>query len=116
MNNSFNIERTLNAKYQNEINISIVFNYLREKGPISRSKMSRALGLSAPAVSRAINSLEKDGYILEVGQQKTSVGRRPTLLKINNEGYVIGVDLGKRNIKIALANFYGEFINCSIFK
>jgi predicted NBD/HSP70 family sugar kinase len=31
------------------------------------------------------------------------------LLKINNEGYVIGVDLGKRNIKIALANFYGEF-------
>jgi uncharacterized membrane protein len=28
--------------------------------------MSRALGLSAPAVSRAINSLEKDGYILEV--------------------------------------------------
>jgi uncharacterized membrane protein len=70
MNNSFNIERTLSAKYQNEINISIVFNYLREKGPISRSKMSRALGLSAPAVSRAINSLEKDGYILEVGQQK----------------------------------------------
>jgi uncharacterized membrane protein len=56
----------LSAKYQNEINISIVFNYLREKGPISRSKMSRALGLSAPAVSRAINSLEKDGYILEV--------------------------------------------------
>lgn len=111
MKNSFNIERTLSPKFQNEINVSIVFNYLREKGPISRSKMSRALGLSAPTVSRAINFLEKGGYISEAGQQKTSVGRRPTLLKINNEGYVIGVDLGKRNIKIALANFYGDFIS-----
>lgn len=111
MNSSFfHIEKTLSPKFQNEINISIVFNYLREKGPISRTQISKDLGLSIPAVSRVVCILAKSGYIFEVGQAKTSVGKRPTLLKINNEGYVIGVDLGKRKIKIALTNFYGDFI------
>jgi predicted NBD/HSP70 family sugar kinase len=106
----FHIEKTLSPQFQNQINISIVFNYLREKGPISRTKISKDVGLSAPAVSRVINFLEKNGYIVEAGQEKTSVGKRPTLLKISSEGYVIGVDIGKRKIKAALANFFGDFI------
>jgi len=110
MNDFFKISRTLSSKFQNEINISIVFNYLRENGPISRTKISKGLGLSAPSVSKAINNLERKGYILEIGQEKTSVGVRPKLLRIDNKGYVIGVDLGKRKIKIALVNLYDGFI------
>lgn len=111
MNNNFlQIEKTINPRFQNQINISIIFNHLREKGPISRTKISRDIGLSAPAVSRTINYLIEKGYIVKVGKGKTSVGKKPTLLNINNEGYVIGVDIGKRKINIALANFSGDFI------
>jgi len=110
MSDFFRIDKTLSSKFQNEINISIVFNYLREKGPISRIKISKELGLSAPSVSKAINYLEDKGYITEVGWQKTSVGVRPKLLKINSTGYVIGVDIGKRKVKVALVNLYGNFI------
>lgn len=110
MSDFFRFDKTLSSKFQNEINISIVFNYLREKGPISRIKISRGLGLSAPSVSKAINYLEEKGYISEIGEEKTTVGVRPKLLKINSKGYVIGVDIGKRRIKVALVNFYGNFI------
>lgn len=110
MDKFLQIGKTLSPKFQNEINISIVFNYLREKGPISRSKISKDLGLSAPAVSRAVSFLEKKGYIQEAGQLKTTVGKRPMLLLVNNEGYVIGVDVGKRRIKVAFTNFYGDII------
>jgi Transcriptional regulator/sugar kinase len=114
MNDFLSIDKTLSSKFQNEINISIVFNYLREKGPISRARISKELGLSAPSVSKVISLLEEKGYILEVGQEKTIVGVRPKLLKINTEGYVIGVDLGKKKVKIALTNFYGDFITKDI--
>jgi predicted NBD/HSP70 family sugar kinase len=110
MSDFLRIDKTLSSKYQNKINISIVFNYLREKGPISRIKISKNLGLSAPSVSKAINYLEEKGYISEIGEEKTSVGVRPKLLKINSKGYVIGVDIGKRRVKVALVNLYGNFI------
>jgi len=109
-NKFFNIDRTASPKFQNKINISIVFNYLRKMGPISRSEIAKNLKLSPPAVSRVINFLEVNGYILEVGSKKTSVGKRPVLFEINNKSYVIGVDLGKRKIKIAFTNFCGHII------
>jgi len=110
MSDFLRINQTLCSKFQNEINISIVFNYLREKGPISRIKISKELGLSAPSVSKVINQLAGKGYITEVGREKTTVGVRPKLLKINSDGYVIGVDIGKRRIKVALVSFSGDFI------
>ena len=85
MSDFLRINQTLCSKFQNEINISIVFNYLREKGPISRIKISKELGLSAPSVSKAINYLEGKGYIIELGREKTTVVVRPKILKINSD-------------------------------
>jgi len=115
MNNEFfHIDKTLTPKFQNKINISIVFNHLRENGPISRTKISKDLKLSVPAVSRSIDFLKDNGYIIEYGHKKTSIGKRPMLLKINDEGYVIGVDLGKSKINIAITNFLGNMVYTDI--
>lgn len=103
--------RTASAELQHKINMSIIFNYLRENGPNPRSKIARELNISAPAVSRAIEKLINEGYVLEAEKQITKGGKRPTLIRINKDrGLVIGIDLGKEKLKIAVANFANEII------
>lgn len=111
MRDSFNFLNTANPSLQQMINMSIIFNYLRLKSPISRAKISRDLGISAPAVSRAIEKLIEKGYVIETERIKTKVGKRPTPLIINrNRFFVVGIDLGKERLKMAMANLSGEIV------
>ena len=98
-----------NANLQNKINISGIFNYIREQGPTYRARIAKDLNCSAPAVSRAIERLMGDGYIVETTKIVTGSGKRPTQLRINPEkGFVIGIDLIKERIKIAVSDFSGQ--------
>jgi len=111
MKRSLKFSRTVSSELQYKINVSIIFNYLRENGPISRAKISRGLGISAPAVSRVVDKLIKDGYVIETEKLKTAGGKRPTLLEINSgRGYVLGIDLGRERMRAALANFNGKIV------
>lgn len=114
MKKGFKFQEAINSEIQNKINISIIFNYLRESSPISRSKISEDLKISAASVSRAVEKLIKEGYVVESGKQNTKMGKKPILLEINSEkGYVIGVDLSKERIRFSLADFKGiEFRKC----
>lgn len=111
MKRSLKFLRTASAELQHKINISIIFNYIRENEPISRIKISNDLKISPSAVSRVIDKLIKGGYVVEADKLKTKGGKRPTLLKINQDKeYVIGIDLGKEKFKLALTNFNGETV------
>lgn len=109
MEKGLKFKEAVNSGLQNKINISIIFNYLIENSPISRSKISEDLKISAASVSRAIEKLIKEEYVVETGKQKTKIGKKPILLEINSEkGYVIGVDLGKERIRVSLGDFKGR--------
>ncbi|GAH20440.1 unnamed protein product [marine sediment metagenome] len=109
MERALKFSRTVSSKLQYKINISIIFNYLRENEPISRAKISKDLNISAPAVSRVIDKLINDGYVVETEKAETKSGKKPTLLEINSrKGFVIGIDLGKEKLKIALTNLNGK--------
>ncbi len=109
MKRALKFSRMVSSKLQYKINMSIIFNYLRENGPISRAKISRDLKISAPAVSRVIDKLIKDGYVVETEKLKTKGGKRPILLKISQDkGFVMGIDLGREKMRAALANFNGK--------
>ena len=111
MERSFNFLRTASAELQYKINISIIFNYIRENEPISRIKIANDLKISPSAVSRVIGKLIEDGYVVEADKLKTKGGKRPTLIKIKQDkGFVIGMDLGKEKFKLALTGFNGEII------
>lgn len=114
MMRSFKFVRTASSKLQFKINQSIIFNYLRANGPISRAKISQDLKISAPAVSRVIEKLINDGYVIETCKQETKSGKRPTLLALNKDrGFVLGVDLGSEKLKMALMDFSGKIVkNC----
>jgi predicted NBD/HSP70 family sugar kinase len=108
------ITRAANANLQNKINMSVVFNYIRENELTYRARISRGLNISAPAVSRIVDKLIDDGYVMETEKLKIHSGKRPTQLKINSDKCnVVGIDLVKERVKIALSDFTGKIIKTS---
>lgn len=105
------ITQTVDSVLQNRINKSIIFNYLRVHGPLYRAKISQELHISVPAVSRVIETLINEGYVIETEKIRTENGKLTSQYKVNSEkGIVIGVDLIKENIEIAVSNLSGEIL------
>ncbi|MHB8277354.1 MAG: winged helix-turn-helix transcriptional regulator [Candidatus Humimicrobiaceae bacterium] len=110
MRQSFKFVKTASSELQFKINQSIIFNYLRENGPILRTKISRDLKISAPAVSRVVEKLIRDNYVLETRKLETKSGKRPTLFVLNKDkGFVLGIDLGGEKIRMSLMNYSGVY-------
>jgi predicted NBD/HSP70 family sugar kinase len=111
MHKSLTVPDTANANLQNRINISIIFNYLRDKGFAYRAQIARDLGISAPAVSRAIEKLRRDECIIESEKTPVENGKRAAHLSINaKRGYVLGIDLFTDPIGIAVSDFSGTIL------
>ena len=80
---SLTVPDTANANLQNRINTSIIFNYLRDHGFAYRAQIARDLGISAPAVSRAIEKLRRDEYVIESERMPVENGKRAAHISIN---------------------------------
>jgi N-acetylglucosamine repressor len=79
-----------------------ILNLIRFFGPISRVTIAEKLEISNTAVTNYITELLSEGIILEIGTEKSSGGRKPTLININpNFGYIIGIDFGQSFFRIA---------------
>lgn len=88
---------------------------LRRQGRISRSEISNITGWSKAKASQEIRSLVDKGYLVEIGEGISQGGRKPRLLRINNQlGYIGGIDIGASSLDIALADVNGSILQrCS---
>ncbi len=81
---------------------------LRRQGRISRTEISNITGWSKAKASQEIRRLVDKGYLVEIGEGISQGGRRPRLLRINNQlGYVAGIDIGATSLDVALADVSG---------
>ncbi|WP_168203452.1 ROK family protein [Oceanispirochaeta crateris] len=88
------ISNAMNASKQSQVNISLVFNYLRENLSANRSRIAEDLGLSIPAVSRAVDFLEETNRITPLKDSNSSARRGTPVYAINEGfGYIIAIDL-----------------------
>ncbi len=85
---------------------------IRRLGPISRADLAKRTRLSPPTVSALVDELVGEGGLLrEIGIGVSSGGRPPMLLEFNAEfGYLVGVDLDSRFVRIALADMQGRLL------
>lgn len=94
-----------------EINRRIILDYVRKNGPVSRAELHRKLKMSAPTVSANVKKLLDASFLLEVGETNNNVGRKATLLAFNEKrAYVAGVDIGRSQVRISIADLLGKEI------
>jgi predicted NBD/HSP70 family sugar kinase len=103
---------TANSNLQNKINISIIFNYVRNHGIAYRAQIARDLGISAPAVSRAIEKLLRDGYLVESEKVQVKNGKKAAQISIHaDRGIIVGVDILTDPIEISISDFAGTVLH-----
>lgn len=91
------------------MNERTILELIRSLGPLSRAQIARRSGLSKPTVSQALTELARSALVREAG--RTSGGKGPTavLYEINpRAGWVVGIDVGRRWIRAAIADLTGE--------
>lgn len=72
---------------------------LRQRGAMTRTELSQGTGFNVVTVSNYINQFIKTGLVSERGYDISTGGRKPVLVELNaKSGYVIGIDLGQRDL------------------
>ena len=85
---------------------------LCEKGEtFSLADLARELGTSIPKITRIVGELEQAGILSDWGKQESAAGRRPSLYGLNpGAGVFVGVEVGQKEIALAVTDFTGRII------
>jgi predicted NBD/HSP70 family sugar kinase len=99
-----------------DINRQIVLNYVREREPISRATIARETALQRSTISEIVEALTGEGLVEEIGEGKSTGGRRPTLLRLRTVGAIaIGVNITPTNTTIASSDLAGVVVQQESF-
>ncbi len=92
-----------------------VVRILWRQGKVSRTEISSITGWSKAKTSQQIRGLVTKGYVVEVGEGASQGGRKPRLLRLNDQlGYLVGLDIGATSIDAVLADVGGKILQrCS---
>jgi predicted NBD/HSP70 family sugar kinase len=78
---------------------------------ISRIELAECSGLSSAAITGIIGSLIRKGLLTEEVAAGRAIGRKRVTLRLRSSlGYVVGIDLGTFNLRIALTDLNGDVV------
>lgn len=107
-NKHFQIDKSEQQASANKIK---VLRLIRDEREITRSEIIKISGLSAPTVTRIVESLVQMQLIQSDGTGESIGGRRPQIIRFSaKKNFVIGIDIGGTFIRSALSNLDGDFI------
>lgn len=93
------------------LNQRAVLDRLRVGGPSTRPRIAKDTGLSKPTVGQALLDLEQHGLVRPIGRTSTGPGRSAVVYEPNPAaGHVLGVDIGRQRIRVAVADLAGSVI------
>ncbi|XVS68331.1 ROK family protein [Actinosynnema sp. CA-299493] len=93
------------------LNQRAVLDRLRVGGPATRPQVAKDTGLSKPTVGQALLDLERHGLVRPIGRTSAGPGRSAVLYEPNPAaGHVLGVDIGRQRIRVAVADLAGSVI------
>ncbi len=108
--------QTANPHTIRDINRQIVLNYVREREPISRAAIARETALQRSTISEIVEALTGEGLVEEIGEGKSTGGRRPTLLRLRTGGPIaIGVNITPTHTTIASSDLAGAVVQRESF-
>jgi len=90
------------------LNEQLLLERMRQDGPVSRSELASASGLSKPTVGLALASLERAALVQHAGSRAGPRGRSARLYEIRSDaGFVLGLDVGREFVRGAVADLAG---------
>jgi predicted NBD/HSP70 family sugar kinase len=93
------------------INARTILEQIQRTGPVSRAQVARETGLSKPTVSLGLTALLEAALVREVGRSRGRPGPTAVLYELNPAaGWVIGIDVGRRRVRAALADITGAVV------
>lgn len=88
-----------------------VIHFIWREIETTRASIARQMGLSRSTVSEIVEKLLKTGLIAEIGSGKSSGGRKPIVLRFQDEARcILGVDLGATHVSVALTDLRGKIL------
>lgn len=98
-----------NSSNQREKNESVILSLIRCHQALSKADITRAIGLTYPAVARIVDDLEKQHLIKKEGTLKKTQGKPATLYEINNDGkFAIAVEVQDQTVYVVTVDFHGN--------
>lgn len=89
----------------------LLLDIIMQKGPISRTDISKEADLNIVSVSNYVNNFIDRRIVIEKGLDISSGGRKPTLVELDAKGgYVIGIDIGPINIVTIMSDLSTRII------
>lgn len=93
------------------LNQRLVLDRLRTQGEATRPQIAGDTGLSKPTVGQALLDLEQHGLVRTTGRSLAGPGRAAVVYRAAPDaGHVVGVDIGRRAIRIAVADLEGSIV------
>jgi predicted NBD/HSP70 family sugar kinase len=93
----------------------LIVKHLLSTGNATIAEMGSELQSSVPTVTKAVNELLLEGYVIDRGKIINSSGRRPSLYSINPTcAYFLGVEVSRTSISIGLQNIKNEFVSIEL--
>jgi glucokinase-like ROK family protein len=102
----------LNATYINKLNKIKVLELIRKERSISRADIAKVTRLSAPTITRIVESLiNNEKLVIDLGLGSSEGGRPPNLVSFASQArFIIGIDIGRTNISAALSDLDAKII------
>lgn len=108
------IDTTLSGQKWHVLRQSIVKRLL-STGNATIAELGADLQSSVPTVTKAVNELLIEEYVIDMGKITNSGGRRPSLYSINPTcAYFLGIEVGRSSLSIGLQNIKNEFVSLEL--
>src|SRR6266545_2518671 len=98
-----------NAGHLRQLNLGRILALVMDQpNSFTRAELIQATGLSAPTVGTLVSHLIRSGVVRDLGVGPSRGGRRPAFMEFNaRHGFVVGIDLGPRQTRMAVADLTG---------
>lgn len=106
----YTVDKAINKDVQQEINRSLIFQLIRNSRGISQANIVRNLGLSPATVSRIVDELLTNKYIVQGEKQAHSYPGKPSApLYLNPEmGEILCIDFSQTMYQVYVMDFSGK--------
>lgn len=88
-----------------------IITFLYKMSELSKPEICRLTNMTTPTISRIIDELIEEGWVVDLGQGSSIGGKRPHIFSLAPDAaYILGVDWGRVQVKIAIFNLRKEII------